>query len=637
MKKIAAIIMVILMLVNNVSAVSAYMVNPFYAIDSASEYGEIKESLDGDRNCMYFQWGRLARNDEGKIQFTEKMSFGISRYDIRTEYGVPYKLGNGTDSEYTVKAGDSLSSIAAKYGIPYNMLGEYNQITDLGKIQAGQKLKIPSIAYDTSSKEDYKQRYPDGKVLLSVFFDAVEYDDKKNSEIELLNMDENSWSENIVKPLMNMLDTVGFDGVVLDFEGFRDSFDDKLYSAGQRTGLREKYNKFLKYLRKCMGSKILTVIVHPTNVAGYFDGYDLAEIGSISDYTVLMAYDFQYFQKYVAGDNVPAALIGKIKDISPSSLNQPYIQPYGKVDEAVKGLLQSRVNPGKVLLGVNLVGIRWIKYAKNIDGKSYFYYELERPGLGEIEAAPAEEKYMDGTALASRSLTSDDISDAYKEALQENGDKVVSVEYQYESPQSLYLKYYNIVKTYGLAGITVWRIGKGSGRVWRSLTDMFVSEKFSLDPQPTPTFASPTEQTSATPDPTPSPAPVSSNARITMKIGSPYMNVNGAEREIDPGRATVPIIKSGRTLIPIRTVIESLGGYLEWDGAKSLVTISCDGTEIRLTINSKRIFVNGIGKDNDVAPEIINDRTYLPLRFLLENLGYKVEWDASTSTITIGN
>ena len=62
-----------------------------FAISSDLEYQEIKENLN-DNNHMYFQWGRLARNSEDIIQFTDKMYFGISSYDNRTEYGFPTKI-----------------------------------------------------------------------------------------------------------------------------------------------------------------------------------------------------------------------------------------------------------------------------------------------------------------------------------------------------------------------------------------------------------------------------------------------------------------------------------------------------------------------------------------------------------------
>ena len=96
--------------------------------------------------------------------------------------------------------------------------------------------------------------------------------------------------------IVNTVDKYKFDGVVLDFEAFRDSFNTNYYSVSKRTGLKEKYNNFIRKLKDALGDKLLVVIVHPTNVGGYFDGYDIAEIEKISDYIILMAYDYQYLK-----------------------------------------------------------------------------------------------------------------------------------------------------------------------------------------------------------------------------------------------------------------------------------------------------------------------------------------------------
>jgi hypothetical protein len=50
------------------------------------------------------------------------------------------------------------------------------------------------------------------------------------------------------------------------------------------------------------------------------------------------------------------------------------------------------------------------------------------------------------------------------------------------------------------------------------------------------------------------------------------MTVNGVKKEIDPGRGTVPVIVKGRTLVPIRAIIEELGGTIGWDGNERKVT-----------------------------------------------------------------
>lgn len=127
----------------------------------------------------------------------------------------------------------------------------------------------------------------------------------------------------------------------------------------------------------------------------------------------------------------------------------------------------------------------------------------------------------------------------------------------------------------------------------------------------------------------------SGGIQIILQINNPYMTVNGISREIDPGRGTVPVIVNGRTLLPIRSVIETIGGIVSWNEAESKVTIQVKGTTIELWINNKTTRVNGANKITDVAPQTINDRTMMPLRFIAENLGADVKWDGENYTATL--
>ncbi len=127
---------------------------------------------------------------------------------------------------------------------------------------------------------------------------------------------------------------------------------------------------------------------------------------------------------------------------------------------------------------------------------------------------------------------------------------------------------------------------------------------------------------------------------IVLQIGSPYMSVNGFSQEIDPGRGTNPVIKSGRTLVPIRAIIEALGGTVEWEEKTKAINIRFESSFIKLQIGNTLAYVNGEYKQIDpqnpsVKPEIINGRTMVPLRFVTENLGCTVDWDDNTKTITI--
>lgn len=106
-----------------------------------------------------------------------------------------------------------------------------------------------------------------------------------------------------------------------------------------------------------------------------------------------------------------------------------------------------------------------------------------------------------------------------------------------------------------------------------------------------------------------------------------------------------PVIRNDRTLVPIRVVAEALGYQVDWDGANQAVEIHNSEESLYLTIGSSSInhyfydyFGNVASTESiysDVAPQIINDRTYLPLRAVGEALGAAVEWDGNTRSVYI--
>ncbi len=123
---------------------------------------------------------------------------------------------------------------------------------------------------------------------------------------------------------------------------------------------------------------------------------------------------------------------------------------------------------------------------------------------------------------------------------------------------------------------------------------------------------------------------------ITLQIGNPVMTVNGEQREIDPGRGTVPVlVNDARTLLPVRAVVEAVGGTVEWDENTNTATLTYGSGVISLTIDSATAYLNGEAQTLDVAPTTINDRTMLPIRFIAESFGFDVEWDENTQTVTI--
>ncbi|MDQ2087042.1 stalk domain-containing protein [Herbivorax sp. ANBcel31] len=114
-----------------------------------------------------------------------------------------------------------------------------------------------------------------------------------------------------------------------------------------------------------------------------------------------------------------------------------------------------------------------------------------------------------------------------------------------------------------------------------------------------------------------------------------YLADSKDEKEIDPGRGTKPIIRNDRMLLPIRTVVEEFGGEITWDDSTREVSITMFDKNIVLTIDKYVAVVNGTVEEMDVEPIIHNDRTMLPLRFISENLGLKVDWEHETRTASI--
>lgn len=96
-----------------------------------------------------------------------------------------------------------------------------------------------------------------------------------------------------------------------------------------------------------------------------------------------------------------------------------------------------------------------------------------------------------------------------------------------------------------------------------------------------------------------------------------------------------PYIKEGRTLVPFRGILEALGAEVIWNPDEKSVTTKSNTTEIYLKIGSNETLVNGNKVIIDVAAEITGSRTFVPLRFVSENLGATVLWDGVTRTVAI--
>ena len=98
-----------------------------------------------------------------------------------------------------------------------------------------------------------------------------------------------------------------------------------------------------------------------------------------------------------------------------------------------------------------------------------------------------------------------------------------------------------------------------------------------------------------------------------------------------------PVIQDGTTLVQFRTIFEKLGYSVEWNQEKRSVTASKRDLSIELYIDSRKAYVNSKEVLLEKAPTVINGGTMVPLRFVSETSGKKVNWKAETRTIEIGD
>ena len=120
---------------------------------------------------------------------------------------------------------------------------------------------------------------------------------------------------------------------------------------------------------------------------------------------------------------------------------------------------------------------------------------------------------------------------------------------------------------------------------------------------------------------------------IKMKINDVNYSINGEAKKMD----AKPFIKNDRTLVPLRFIVEAIGGEVNWDNDNRLVTVISKGKTIELPIDSKTIKIDGKDVNIDQAAIIKGDRTFVPIRFIAENLDMVVNYINDTREIEISS
>ena len=124
---------------------------------------------------------------------------------------------------------------------------------------------------------------------------------------------------------------------------------------------------------------------------------------------------------------------------------------------------------------------------------------------------------------------------------------------------------------------------------------------------------------------------LSASDKIILTIGKTDASVFGKEVKND----VAPLLRNGRTMLPIRFVAEALGATVEWCDEKQIARISKGENEIFVGVGMEKAYFNEQEFILDSPAFIENDRTYTPVRFIVECLGAKVEWNELTQEVII--
>lgn len=97
-----------------------------------------------------------------------------------------------------------------------------------------------------------------------------------------------------------------------------------------------------------------------------------------------------------------------------------------------------------------------------------------------------------------------------------------------------------------------------------------------------------------------------------------------------------PILENGVTFIPLRELCEEVGFEVSYDNLEKVALVNKDNIEMKLPLNQKKIYINGLSIDVKNETFIKDGKTYVSIRDFFESLLIDVNWDSKSKTIFIG-
>lgn len=133
-------------------------------------------------------------------------------------------------------------------------------------------------------------------------------------------------------------------------------------------------------------------------------------------------------------------------------------------------------------------------------------------------------------------------------------------------------------------------------------------------------------------------ASAAQSVTVVLKLDCNQMVVNDTVQPVDDKNAAVtPIAENNRTLVPVSRIVAAFGGESSWDANTNATTFTWNGKTVKHTIGTNTVTTPKGEKTMEVASKAMNNRTYVPVRYVLEGLGLNVEYESTQQLVVVSS
>ena len=117
--------------------------------------------------------------------------------------------------------------------------------------------------------------------------------------------------------------------------------------------------------------------------------------------------------------------------------------------------------------------------------------------------------------------------------------------------------------------------------------------------------------------------------------GAVTISINGSDVKFITASGAPFIDKASRTQVPLRVTMETYGAMVNWDAGTKTAIVEKNGIKVEVPVGKNYIVVNGQNQAIDTSAQIVSGKTYLPIKSVVVALGGEVTWDPDTKTVII--